>query len=239
MKKVLALFIMVATVLVFATIGAAPSQIAYHCVAPSDLSFKTDDGGSYQAPSGYVIASVVVKAGQECIPLPNLCYTIVGGNIGESSIVIVDSPEGDCHDLSHIEGFIVAESTPTNTPDPTPTDTPEPPTPTPTDEPTPTETPTDEPTPTETPPDPTETPTDEPTPTETPTDDPTPTPTDEPTFTPTPPDHPPTGPNDSYVDRWVNEWIDDPVFVGGIIFIGLMLVSMGVLHLWQRRVGID
>lgn len=225
MKKVLALFIMIATVLVFATIGAVPSQVAYHCVAPSDLSFKTDDGGSYQAPSGYVIQSIFVKAGTDCIPLPNACYDITSGGIGFSFVEVVDLGGAGCHDISHIEGFLVAESTPTNTPDPTPTDTSEPPTPTPTDTP-------EEPTPTNTPDDPT------PTPTNTP-EEPTPTPTDEPTFTPTPPDHPPTGPNDSYIDRWVNEWIDDPVIVGGFIFIGLMLVAMGVLHLWQRRVGID
>ncbi|MHC4799936.1 MAG: hypothetical protein ACYTF1_25145 [Planctomycetota bacterium] len=234
MKKLLALSILVVAALMF-SVAAAPQATTYFCVAPSDNSFKVEEGGTYRAPEGCTIESFYVKASTQCFPLPNACYDIVAGGIGQSFIEVVGTGQQGCFDVSHIEGYYTCEPTPTPTDDP-PTETPTPTeTSTPTDEP-----PTETPTPTVTPEDPTPTPTEtpeEPTPTPTITpEDPTPTPTatDEPTLTPTPePTHPPTGPNDSVVDTWINEWIDDPYIVAGWIFIGIMLVLMGLVHLWE------
>lgn len=154
-------------VITSAMLIAAPPADQFQCVSGSNL-WKNDSGGVYTAPDGYTIASIWVKAGQNCYELPHACYAILSGGIGYNYVEVVDA--GDCQDLSHLEGhFEITEPTPT------PTETPDEPTPTPTDEPTPTETPTE----------PTSTPTDGPTPTETPTDEPTPTPTNTPTDEPT------------------------------------------------------
>ena len=158
-----------------ATLIAAPTTDQFQCVSGSNV-WKNDSGGVYTAPDGYTIASVWVKAGQNCYELPHACYVILSGGVGYNYIEVGNT--GDCQDLSHLEGhFEISDptSTPTDAPTATPTETPDDPTPTPTDEPTPTETPSD----------PTPTPTDGPTPTETPTDEPTPTPTNTPTPYPT------------------------------------------------------
>lgn len=129
---------------------------AFQCIQSNELSFKTESGGIYSAPSGYYIESVWVKAGQQCIELPNACYEITSGGIGENWIIVDDAGGDGCQDLSHIEGYLAPIYTPT------------PPVSTPTDTPDPTSTPTQEATPTETP-DPTETPTPDPSATVTPT----------------------------------------------------------------------
>ena len=135
-------------VVVVALLVAAPVKgDQFQCIGGSNI-WKNDSGGIYTAPDGYTIASVWVKAGQNCYELPHACYEIVSGGIGYNYIEVVDA--GGCQDLSHLEGtFIENEPTPTMTQEPTetPTDTPDS-TETPTTTPEPSITPTITPTPT-------------------------------------------------------------------------------------------
>jgi hypothetical protein len=125
-------------------------------------------------------------------------------------------PEGTCG-LSHWS-YLLGDPTatptdvpPTATPDPTPTDVP----PTATPDPTPTDVkPTPETTPHDTTP--------EPTPEDTPTEPP-------PTATPQKP--PETGGSDG-------AFLDDPVFVVGLIFIAGLSLVIGTMKLWQRKHGL-
>lgn len=131
-------------------------------------------------------------------------------------------PEGTCG-LSHWSYRLGdPTATPTDVP-PTATPTDVPPTATPTDVPptaTPDPTPTDvKPTPSITPHDTTATPTPEDTPTNTPTDVP-------PTQTPQKP--PETGGTDG-------AFFDDPLFVGGILFIAVLAIAMGAVKLWVQK----
>ena len=156
-------------VVVIAMLVAAPVKgDQFQCISGSNI-WKNDSGGIYTAPDGYTIASVWVKAGQNCYELPHACYEIVSGGIGYGYVEVVKA--GDCQDLSHLEGTF--EEEPTNTPEPTMTLTATPmlSTATPTSTLSPTETPTTTPEPSITPTiiDPTITPTSEITPTPYPT----------------------------------------------------------------------
>jgi hypothetical protein len=82
----------------------------YKCVTGGNI-WKTENGGVYTAPEGYIITSVFVKAGQNCYQLPHECYEIISGGVGYNYVEVVNA--GGCQDLSHLEGNYKVQITPT------------------------------------------------------------------------------------------------------------------------------
>lgn len=141
----------------------------------------------WDAPSGYIIDKVIIKAGTNCFVFKSNgsdgCYKVNGIGTGSAKASRVGEPSPECKEISHVEFYIdEKEEPPTDTPIPPPT-TAAPPTETETTEPTPTET---LPLPTDTPPVGTDTPTLPPgvTPTVTPTGEESPPPATETTVPP-------------------------------------------------------
>lgn len=158
---------------------------------------EPDPYSSWDAPAGYLICKIVIKAGSHNLPFTSDgCYDVnaddeddycaggIGGGTGFAERLCVENGQEQCYAISNSEYFIDAlppSPTPTDTsvpPSPTPTDTSVPPsaTPTNTSTPLPTSTPTNTsipatstPTSTNTPVSPTETQTGTPTNTSTPT----------------------------------------------------------------------
>ena len=182
--------------------AASPSSgnAAQPLLGPCEGDYSNETGNSLTTPNGELIASIVVKAGPNCVSLPDACYKVTDGGVGEDHVTVEKTQEKlddgtICHDVSHIE-VSFQDPTPTNSPvPPTETNTPTSnPTNTPTNTPTSTATSTATNTPTNTPTSTaTNTPTDTLTPTATNTLEPgvtpteTPTPSDTPEPTPGPP----------------------------------------------------
>lgn len=163
---------------VFASTQVGGQLNGYQCDGSKTNPWKTTNEGesTVTLPLGDVIATIDVKAGNNCVPVypsnsASTCYSVsVNGNT--ATITKIGSGPS-CKDISHLEGTYSVAPTATPTPTSAPSATP-----TPTTAPSATPTPTGAVTPTVTP-------TDTVTPTVTPTDTTTPTPAD-PTATPTP-----------------------------------------------------
>ncbi len=194
------------------------AQGAGNCLNPSsDGYIKEDSGGTsvtINADPGFVINSVIVKAGSEMSTGGNECITLTGSNscysvsgLGTNSVTVTKVGSGsDCKDISHLEA--IQQQVPTDEP---------------------TQEPTDEPTE-----DPTQEPTGTPEPTEEPTDEPTDEPTVEPSETPEPYDPPAETAAAALIPvTGVDRQISWPFPALGIV--GLCLIATGIIKKIRKQ----
>ena len=74
-----------------------------------------DDLMEYEAPDGYVVSGVCIKAGQlHTGPLGNgagACYTVAGVGTSEASVTRTGQPGPDCQEISHVDVAIATTTT--------------------------------------------------------------------------------------------------------------------------------
>ena len=114
------------TTLVFADAAQiGGEENGYSCVGEEDNRWKIEDGNSATLPVGYTFESVVVKAGQNCVPVyptntDPTCYSvaIVGQTVTVTDTEIENG--SSCKDVSHLEGTYLLDPGSSPSPSPSP-----------------------------------------------------------------------------------------------------------------------
>ena len=90
------------------TADAEPIKIGgegYQCLGNEPLRWKTEGSATAEIPVGYVVTSVLVKAGQNCVtvwPENDPCYAVEFQGQILTVTKVGSGPE--CKDISHLEG---------------------------------------------------------------------------------------------------------------------------------------